>query len=79
MAGAAIGRAAAEFWSQRWTGQSFMAIGAADPVLGLPQMEALRKQIRGCPEPMIIAEGGHFVQEWGEPIARAAIAAFGGR
>ena len=79
MAGAAIGRAAAEFWSQRWAGPSFMAVGAADPVLGPPQMEALRKQIRGCPPPMMIEDGGHFVQEWGEPIARAAIAAFGGR
>lgn len=79
MAGAAIGRAAAEFWSQRWTGPSFMAVGAADPVLGPPQMEALRQQIRGCPPPLMIEDGGHFVQEWGEPIARAAIAAFGGR
>ena len=79
MAGAAIGRAAAEFWSQRWAGPSFMAVGAADPVLGPTQMEALRKQIRGCPPPMMIEDGGHFVQEWGEPIARAAIAAFGGR
>ncbi|OYY71160.1 haloalkane dehalogenase [Sphingomonas sp. 28-63-12] len=78
MPGAATGRAAAEFWSQRWTGQSFMAIGAADPVLGTGPMQALRKQIRGCPEPMIVEDGGHFVQEWGEPIARAAIAAFGG-
>lgn len=79
MAGAAIGREAAAFWSERWQGQSFMAIGAADPVLGMPAMERLRSQIRGCPDPMVIADGGHFVQEWGEPIARAAIAAFGGK
>jgi haloalkane dehalogenase len=26
--------------------------------------------------PIEIAEGGHFVQEWGEPIAEAAVAAF---
>lgn len=79
MAGAEVSRAAADFWSNPWTGQSFMAVGAADPVLGLPQMAALRSRIGGCPEPMIIEDGGHFVQEWGEPIARAAIAAFGGR
>lgn len=79
MPGAAIGRQAAAFWSQRWSGPSFMAVGAADPVLGPPTMEALRKTIRGCPEPMIIPDGGHFVQEWGAPIARAALAAFGGR
>ncbi|MGL4312483.1 MAG: haloalkane dehalogenase [Sphingomonas sp.] len=79
MPGAALGREAVEFWSQRWQGKSFMAIGAADPVLGPPAMERLHKQIRNCPEPMVIPDGGHFVQEWGEPIARAALASFGGR
>ena len=46
-----------------------------DPVLGPPAMRYLRKQIRGCPPPIEIADGGHFLQEWGEPIARAALAA----
>ena len=69
--------AAAAFWSGEWAGPSFMAIGEADPVLGPPVMEALRRTIRGCPEPMRIAGGGHFVQERGEPIARAALQAFG--
>ena len=77
MPGAETGRAAVDFWSNRWTGPSFMAVGDADPVLGPAQMEALRRNIRGCPEPMMIAGGGHFVQEWGEPIARAALQAFG--
>ena len=54
-----------------------MAIGAQDPVLGLPTMDALRAHIRGCPPPMVVAEGGHFVQEWGGPIATAALAHFG--
>jgi pimeloyl-ACP methyl ester carboxylesterase len=79
MPGAAIGREAAQFWSERWDGDTFMAIGAADPVLGMPAMERLQKLIRNCPPPMVIPDGGHFVQEWGEPIARAAIAAFGGK
>jgi hypothetical protein len=35
--------------------------------------------IRNCPPAMEIPEGGHFVQEWGEPIARASLEAFGGR
>lgn len=78
MDGAAISREAYRFWSERWAGPSFMAIGDADPVLGPPAMQALRKVIRGCPEPMIVAGGGHFVQEWGGPIARAALASFGG-
>jgi haloalkane dehalogenase len=33
-------------------------------------------EIRNCPPSIEIAEGGHFVQEWGEPIAEAAVAAF---
>lgn len=79
MPGAEEGAAAERFWSTQWDGQSFMAIGAADPVLGLPVMEPLRHIIRGCPPPMIIAEAGHFTQEWGEPIARAALKFFNAR
>jgi len=76
MEGVAESLSAETFWSQDWRGQSFMAIGAADPVLSPPVMHDLRGKIRGCPEPMVIADGGHFLQEWGEPIARAALAAF---
>ncbi len=78
MEGVDVSRRAAEWWAQDWTGPSFMAVGAQDPVLGLPHMQALRGQIRNCPEPLIIPDGGHFVQEWGDEIARAALAAFGG-
>ena len=78
MEGVSESRAALEFWSKTWTGQSFMAVGCADAVLGPPVMEVLRSQIRGCPEPMLIPEAGHFVQEWGGPIAQAALKAFGG-
>ena len=53
-----------------------MAIGAQDPVLGVYVMEALRAQIRGCPEPMVLAQAGHFVQEHGEEVARAAVGYF---
>jgi len=74
--GAAISREAAAFWRDRWVGDSFMAIGLADPVLGEAPMRSLQRLIRGCPEPMCIAEAGHFVQEWGEPIARAALRHF---
>ena len=69
--------AAANYWSGEWQGKSFMAIGMADPVLGPPAMMSLHKVIRNCPPPMEIADGGHFVQEWGEPIARAALQSFG--
>ena len=75
--GAAISQAAAVYWQQQWAGSSFMAVGQQDPVLGLPTMRALQQQIRGCPAPMVVAEGGHFVQEWGAPIAHAALQHFG--
>ena len=75
--GAAISREALDFWQQRWAGESFMAIGLQDPVLGAPAMHALRVAIRGCPPPMELADAGHFVQEWGAPVARAALAHFG--
>ena len=74
--GAALAREASAFWQQRWAGDSFMAIGMQDPVLGAPAMLALRSQIRGCPPAMEVAEGGHFVQEWGAPIALAALQHF---
>lgn len=75
--GAEISRQAARFWSEQWRGDSFMAIGMLDPVLGPPAMQSLRKLIRGCPEPMEVADGGHFVQERGGPIAEAALRHFG--
>jgi haloalkane dehalogenase len=77
MEGAEISRAAANFWSSEWDGPSFMAVGMADPVLGPPVMAALRRVIRGCPPPMEIEGGGHFVQEWGDVIAPAALRHFG--
>ena len=79
MEGADVSRQAARWWSEQWNGQSFMAVGMKDPVLGPDVMARLRGTIRGCPAPMEIADGGHFVQEWGEEIARAALASFGGR
>ncbi len=77
MDGVEYGKAAAKFWSQDWDGESFMAIGMQDPVLGPPAMQALHKNIRGCPPPLEIEEGGHFVQEWGDIIAPAALKHFG--
>jgi haloalkane dehalogenase len=73
--GAAIGRAAREFWRNEWRGQSVMAIGMTDPVLGPPVMRALHRDIRGSPPPLEFAQAGHFVQEWGDAVAPAALAA----
>jgi tRNA(adenine34) deaminase len=74
--GAATSREAREFWRSQWNGRTMMAIGAQDPVLGVPVMEALRKDIRGCPEPVVLPQAGHFVQEHGEEVARAAVGYF---
>jgi pimeloyl-ACP methyl ester carboxylesterase len=77
MEGIAFTKPARHFLANDWRGESFMAIGLRDPVLGKPVMEELRATLRGCPPPLEIPEAGHFAQEWGEPIARAALAAFG--
>ena len=67
MEGVAESEAALRFWREEWAGQSFMAIGAKHP--DAPAMYTLRRQIRGCPEPLVLSEAGHFVPEWGEPVA----------
>lgn len=77
MEGVDLGKRARAFWTNDWDGPSFMAVGMRDQVLGPPVMEELRSQIRGCPEPMEIEEAGHFVQEYGEPIAHRALEHFG--
>jgi haloalkane dehalogenase len=74
--GAAISQRAATFWREQWQGDSFMAIGMQDPVLGGEPMKALSRQIKGCPPPMEVAAAGHFVPEWGAEIARAALQHF---
>jgi pimeloyl-ACP methyl ester carboxylesterase len=73
--GAALSRRARDWWQHEWRGRSFMAIGAADPVLGPPVMNALRQIVRACPEPLVLPQAGHFAPEWGEEIARAALVA----
>jgi len=77
MQGAETSQRAAKFFREEWTGQTFMAIGMQDPVLGPPVMQALAKAIRGCPLPLEIADGGHFLQEWGREVAERALAHFG--
>lgn len=71
-------RRARQFWADEWTGKSFMGIGMQDPVLGAQLMHLLRAGIRGCPEPLELAQAGHFVQEHGEELAEAALSSFRG-
>ncbi len=75
MEGVAEAEAALRFWKEEWSGQTFMAIGGKDADRGT--MDTLRSQISGCPEPIVVAEADHFVPEWGEPVARAALHFFG--
>ncbi|MES2424114.1 MAG: tRNA adenosine(34) deaminase TadA [Pseudomonadota bacterium] len=78
--GAEISREARDFWQYRWHGQTLMAVGAQDPVLGPPVMQALRNTISSYvasgDRPMLVEQGGHFVQEHGVPIAERAVRFF---
>ena len=74
--GAAVSRQARDFWQHQWAGQTMMAVGAQDPVLGLSVMKQLQATIHGCGEPMVLEQGGHFVQEHGQAIAQQAVQHF---
>jgi pimeloyl-ACP methyl ester carboxylesterase len=77
MPGVEVSRRAVRWWSDDFAGPSLMAIGVQDPVLGAAVMDRVHPLIRGCPEPMRVEDGGHFLQEWGEPVARRALAEWG--
>jgi len=74
--GAEVSRNARQWLRDKWTGSVFMAVGMTDPVLGPPVMQALRNDIQNCGKPYEHPEAGHFVQEWGEEVARKALAEF---
>ncbi len=75
--GAALSRRARDWWRTEWAGETFMAIGMQDPVLGPPAMRALAQVIRGCPPPLELPDAGHFVQEAGAVIVEHALRSFG--
>ncbi len=74
--GAAVSREARSFWQERWSGRALMTVGAQDPVLGEPVMRGLQALIRGCGEPLVLPQAGHFAQEHGGVIADRAVAYF---
>ena len=45
-------------------------------MLGLTVMQSLKDNIRNCPEPMLLPQAGHFVQEHGQLIAENAVRYF---
>ena len=75
MDGVGVSRQAVHWWEQ-FGGKSFMAIGMQDPVLGAEVMNRVHRHINGCPPPLEIEEGGHFLQEWGDQVATAALEAW---
>ena len=77
--GAEVSRQARVFWQDHWVGQTLMAVGMQDPVLGWPVMQDLQKSIRGCTELLQLPQAGHFVQEQGASIAEAAVRFFEAR
>jgi tRNA(adenine34) deaminase len=74
--GAATSREAVAFW-QQWGGQSLMVVGEQDPVLGLPVMAGLQRNIAHCPSPVLLPEAGHFVQEHPQAVLQALRQAWG--
>ena len=74
--GAEISRKARDWFQKEWSGESFMAVGMQDPILGPSVMRGLRSVIPRCPKPLRIKEAGHFVQEWGDFVAKKALEAF---
>ncbi len=79
MQGVAESKEALEFWAKEFTGKTFMAYGAKDPTFTPELMEAFRKCFPRCPPALPVADAGHFVQEWGAPVAEAVLASFGDR
>ena len=71
--GAVLSRRARDWWRTAWRGRTAMVVGMTDPVLGPPVMAELRADIRGCPPPVELPAAGHFVQEWGEDVLKAAL------
>ena len=74
--GAEFSRQALHFWREHWQGQTMMAIGLQDPVLGEPVMRELQQNIKDCPSPLLLSQAGHFVQEHGQSIAESAVQYF---
>lgn len=75
--GAAVSREARTFLHTDWHGQTMLVIGPLDPLLGNFAMRQLRDSISGCLELLQVETSGDCVSEYGEQIARTAVAFFG--
>ncbi|MGL6261924.1 haloalkane dehalogenase [Vibrio sp. WXL103] len=70
-----ISTEAMAFWG-KWSGETFMAVGMKDKMLGPAVMGWMQSVINGCPAPLEVPDAGHFVQEFGEEVAHAALQHF---
>ena len=52
--GAETSRRALAWWSKEWNGQSFMAVGAKDPILGRGRWSGCAGASGAAPPPMIV-------------------------
>jgi haloalkane dehalogenase/tRNA(adenine34) deaminase len=71
-----ISNRAFPFWKNNWEGESFMAIGMKDKMLGPDIMHFMSDVIKGCPKPLEVENAGHFVQEFGDLVAKEALKKF---
>lgn len=76
VADAAVLTLARHFLQQRWTGRGMLMLNAQDQLTGVAAMDALRKQIAEFSEPWVDAQECHFLPEYGESAARAALGHF---
>jgi tRNA(adenine34) deaminase len=70
--GAQLSQQAGVFWRDQWAGQSMVAVGLRDPVLGEPVMQSLIDRLRGEVQVLRLPYAGHFVAEQGGDLARQA-------
>ena len=81
MPGVEIGKKSREFFETTDTFRQedvFVVCGVQDPILG-PQMKSLARVFKhGCYYAEI-EDASHFVQEWGDQVAKLAIQVFAGR
>ncbi len=79
MEGVETSRQAAKWFAAEWKGDIFMAIGMKDKLIPPRLMERMRDILGVKREPLFLPDTGHFVQENGEDVARAALDAWSHR
>ncbi len=71
--GAVMLREARTWLGESWRGASQFVWGLRDPVHGRSALRRLHGMVAGSPEPIALDHAGHFVPEWGDEFAGAAM------